>query len=156
MAHAWSICVTHTDIHVYVYIPQHLWFKNIICSNYVTYTVIHVLVYFAQHTWKVVSHKWTSNLTHTDQYLSTDIQEHVYMGHSIHRIKLCHTYWCVTHTRIIKTMRLSHVCTLWNTATHCNTLQHTAALCALYSTLLHTATQCNKLQHSATHRSTLR
>jgi len=32
-------------------------------------------------------------------------------------------------------------------ATHCNTLQHTAAHC---NTLQHTATHCNTLQHSAT------
>jgi len=32
------------------------------------------------------------------------------------------------------------------TATHCNTLQHTAAHC---STLQHTATQCSTLQHNA-------
>ena len=38
------------------------------------------------------------------------------------------------------------------TATHCNTLQHTATL---RSTLQHTATHCNTLQHTATHCNTL-
>jgi len=36
-----------------------------------------------------------------------------------------------------------------DTATHCNTLQHTA------NTLQHTATHCNTLQHAATHCNTL-
>jgi len=35
-----------------------------------------------------------------------------------------------------------------HTATHCNTLQHTATHC---NTLQHTATHCNTLQHTATH-----
>ena len=38
---------------------------------------------------------------------------------------------------------------LQHTATHCNTLQHTAI------TLQHTATHCNTLQHTATHCNTL-
>jgi len=37
---------------------------------------------------------------------------------------------------------------LLNSATRCNTLQHTASH---YSTLWHTATHCNTLQHTATH-----
>ena len=39
-----------------------------------------------------------------------------------------------------------------NSATHCNTLQHTATHC---NTLQHTATHCNTLQHTATHCNTL-
>jgi len=39
-----------------------------------------------------------------------------------------------------------------NTATHCNTLQHTTIY---YKTLQHTAKYCNTLQHTATHYITL-
>ena len=44
---------------------------------------------------------------------------------------------------------------LQHTASHCNTLQHTATLCCTLCILLydlqHTATHCNTLQHTATH-----
>jgi len=39
-----------------------------------------------------------------------------------------------------------------NSATYCNTLQHTATQC---NTLRHTATHCNTLRHTATHCNTL-
>jgi len=51
-----------------------------------------------------------------------------------------------------------------HTATHCNTLQHTAIHCCSLRqerkvwiiTLQHTATHCNTLQHTATHCCSLR
>jgi len=43
-----------------------------------------------------------------------------------------------------------------HTATHCNTLQHTATqMQHTRNTLQHTATHCNTLQHTATHCNTL-
>ena len=40
------------------------------------------------------------------------------------------------------------VCTLQQSATHCNTLQHTATHCNTLHTLQHTATHCNTLQYT--------
>jgi len=56
--------------------------------------------------------------------------------------------WCATHTAIRCNILQTNCNTLQthfkHTATHCNTLQHTA-------TLKHTATHCTTLQHNATH-----
>ena len=61
---------------------------------------------------------------------------------------------------------MSHTHTNENTATHCNTLQHTTtSMCtdigeapsrfSCAATLQHAATHCNTLQHTATHCNTL-
>jgi len=54
-------------------------------------------------------------------------------------------YTCATYGHILcLSLYVQHV----HVATHCNTLQHTAAQC---NTLQHIATHCNTLQHTATH-----
>jgi len=68
----------------------------------------------------------------------------------------------VTHPRMMSLVYRRHDSfTLRPTATHCNTLQHTATQIAKYLTspqeleCAHTHTQCNTVQHSATQCNTV-
>ena len=74
------------------------------------------------------------------------------------------TYWRLSlecHCRHTATPWHCRLLTLPHTATHCNTLQHTAALIGdlcrrlIADSLQHTAAHCNTLQHTATHCNTL-
>jgi len=63
-----------------------------------------------------------------------------------HLLLICSTYVALQHTA-------THRNTVQHTAAHCSSLQHTATH---FSTLRHTATHCSTLQHAATHCGTLR
>ena len=70
------------------------------------------------------------------------------------RVCLCNTlqlYFCKTHRNTLQHTATHSVpphISASISATHCNTLQHTATHC---NTLQHTATHCNTLQHTRCH-----
>ena len=73
-------------------------------------------------------------------------------SHTIYMVTATH---CNTLQHTAPCLPANHIQStdsLQHTATHCNTLQHTATHC---NTLQHSATHCNTLQHSATHCNTL-
>jgi len=77
------------------------------------------------------------------QRMTADAQERIRLPH------ICHSQrveYCPRHPRSER-IRLAY--SHCNTATHCNTLQHTAPHC---STLQHTATHCTTQHHTAIRR----
>ena len=108
--------------------------------------------------------KHTNESCHTFEWVMSHIRKSYVTptSKSCHTNESCHTYkWVMSHIWMSHVIRVDES---WLTshhkgakhcnipATHCNTLQHTAAHC---NTLAHTATHCNKLRHTATHCDTL-
>jgi len=105
-------------------------------------------------------HRLRNTLQHTTSHCNTTLQHNT-------RNLICTTHCDTLRVCIYEETACASV-PLPHTATHRNTLQHTATHCAYVymkklhayhyrsNKLQHTSTHCNTLQHTATHCSTLR
>ena len=114
---------------------------------------------------KTHSYVWHDSLIYAIWLIHMCDMTHSYMRHDSFICVTRFIHMCDTWLNRIKDLTCSFVGFIsfiwgkWLTATHCNTLQHTAT--HLYHTadlfvwgnysLQHTATHCNTLQHTATH-----
>jgi len=107
-------------------------------------------------TWLIYTCDMTHLYVRHDSYICVTWPIHVCVERARH---------CNTHTSQRRNYTATHI-RLQHTATHCNTLQHTATHCnthtsqrrnytATHIRLQHTATHCNTLQHTARYCNTL-
>ena len=103
---------------------------------------------FTREMWRVhMSHLHVNIMS---SHMSDDVASHMghdmcVMSHMKEACHICRTGHCNTLQHDIARETSSHMTShLCDTATHCNTLQHTATHC---NTLQHTATHCNTPQH---------
>jgi len=92
----------------------------------------------------------SSSLQHAATHCNTLQNTATHCSTLQHAATHCNSRSCCHGVTTIYT-QVSVMMSSSSTATHCNTLPHTATHC---NTLQHTATHCNTLQHTATHYNT--